>query len=223
MSHTLHEMKLLVLRAVASTSQAVHKFNLIGREGMPGLVEGYMRSLTPDERTLAVRAFDQLEADDLIRPTYADLTEPENWVKITDKGRQALESGLLDQLDHALCSISPHLLELRRGAWSALASSQPDSFRQAAHSAREMIDQTLREGAPGNATRKDRLKFLMKRFRGDVSESDLSIADSTIDLVLAIDNKLIAMSHARSSSDPSEVQRCVRAAEDALRYVLVAP
>jgi hypothetical protein len=36
---TLHELKLWVLREVAATSQPVHKFNLIGRNGMGGPLE----------------------------------------------------------------------------------------------------------------------------------------------------------------------------------------
>jgi len=36
-------------------------------------------------------------------------------------------------------------------------------------------------------TRKDRLKFLMREFRGEVSESEVGIADRTIELVLEID------------------------------------
>jgi Predicted pPIWI-associating nuclease len=236
---TLHELKLWVLREVAATSQPVHKFNLIGRNGMGGPLEWqFGRAITPEERALAVRAFDELKAADLIRPTYADLSEPENWVTITDKGKQALEKGALDQLDQILMSISPHLLEVRRGAWSALASSQPDSFRQAAHSARELIDQVLKEGAPdatvmadsefaghnrkADVTRKDRLKFLMRKFRGEVSESDVGIADKTIELVLEIDRKLIALAHARSSPQRRDVEDCVQLAESALRRVLVA-
>jgi hypothetical protein len=235
---TLHEFKLWVLREVAATSQAVHKFNLIGRNGMGGPLEWqFGRAVSPEERALAVRAFDELRAGDLIRPTYSDLLDPENWVIITDKGKQALEKGGLDELDEALMRISSHFLEIRRGAWSALASTLPDSLRQAAHSARELIDQVLKEGAPNDAvvgdpefrrhnskpdvTRKDRLKFLMRTFRGEVSESDLSIADKTIELVLEIDKKLIALAHARSSPQRSDVEDCVRLAESALRRVLV--
>jgi Predicted pPIWI-associating nuclease len=108
----------------------------------------------------------------------------------------------LDDLDEALMSISAHLLEVRRGAWTAIASSQPDSFRQAAHSARELIDQVLKEAAPDDlaltdaefkrhasepeVTIKDRRKFLKRKFQGEVSESDVRIADKTVDLVLEL-------------------------------------
>ncbi len=198
----------------------------------------YGTPLGPEERGLAVRAFDELRSSDLIRPTYADTVDPENWVTITDAGRQSLAKGALDDLDEALLRISPHLLEVRRGAWSAVASAQPDSLRQAAHSGRELIDQALKEGAPdaevsvdpefksgsgrkSRFTRRDRLEFLMRKFRGEISESDLSIADKTIDLLLEIDNKLTAHSHARTAPQRTDVQDCLRMAESALSRTLL--
>jgi hypothetical protein len=99
----MHELKLWVLREVAATSRPVHKFNLIGRNGIGGPLEWqFGQAVTPEERMLAVRAFDELRAADLIRPTYADLVDPENWVIITEKGKQALGKGGLDELDEAL-------------------------------------------------------------------------------------------------------------------------
>jgi hypothetical protein len=235
---TLHELKLWILREVAAAaSRPVDKFNLIGRAGMGGPFDWqFGRTIEPEERALAVRAFDELRVTDLIRPTYADLADPENWVIITQEGKRALEKGGLDDLDEALMSISAHLLQVRRGAWTAIASSQPDSFRQAAHSARELIDQVLKEAAPDDlvladaefkrhasepeVTRKDRLKFLMRRFQGEVSESDVGIADKTIDLVLEINKKLVALAHSRSSPQRGDVEDCVRLAESALRRIL---
>ncbi len=109
-------------------------------------------------------------------------------------------------------------------------------MRQAAHSARELIDQVLKEGAPDDlvladaefkrhaggpdVTRKDRLKFLMRKFQGEVSESDVRIADKTIDLVLEINKKLVALAHSRSSPQRGDVEDCIRLAESALRRTL---
>jgi hypothetical protein len=225
---------------VAARSSPVQKFNLIGRSGIGGGLESqFGRSVTLEDRALAVRAFDELKAADLIRPTYADNFDPENWVTITEAGRRALERGGLDNLDEALISITPHLVDVRRGAWAALGLPHPDSFRQAAHSGRELIDQVLKEGAPDAAvmsdpefkghdreskvTRKDRLKFLMRRFQGEASESDIGIADQAIKLVLKIDNKLMALAHARSSPPRRDVEDCLYMAERTLRRVLVRP
>jgi hypothetical protein len=236
---SMNELKLWVLAEIAASSNPVHKFNLIGRNGIGGPLDWRFGSAVgAEERALAVRAFDELKAADLIRSTYTDNVDPESWVTITDAGRRSLNTGTLDGLDQVLLSISAHLLEVRRGAWSALAAVHPDSFRQAAHSGRELIDQVLKEGAPDTAvradpafrgrdqstasvTRRDRLKFLMRKFQGEVSESDLKIADKTIDLVVEIDNKLSAIAHARCAPERSEVEDCLRLAESALRRALV--
>lgn len=236
---SMNDLKLWVLGEVGASSHPVHKFNLIGRNGIGGPLEWrFGNAVGPEERALAVRAFDELKAADLIRPTYTDIVEPENWVTITNAGMRSLKTGSLDALDDVLLSISLHLLEVRRGAWNALAAAHPDSLRQAAHSGRELIDQVLKEGAPDDAvksdpkftgrdhkrpavTRRDRLKFLTRKFRVEISESDLAIVDKTIDLVLQIDNKLAALAHARSVPERSDVEDCIRMAESALRRILV--
>src|SRR5437868_5441414 len=129
-----------------------------------------------------------------IEPTYSDIVAPEDWVVITDSGRDALKRGALDDLDDVLQRINPYLVQVRRGAWAALGAAHPDSLRQAAHSARELIDQVLKEGAPdeeirretgfrpdpgslSGITRRMRLKLLMRKYRGEVSESDVKVVE----------------------------------------------
>jgi hypothetical protein len=157
---------------------------------------------------------------------------------ITEAGRNALERGTLDELDVALQKLDPHLIEVRRGIWSALDSRRPHSLAQAAHSARELIDQVLKAGAPdekvripsdfqpdatssSGITRRMRLKFVMREYRSAMSESSLAIAASAADLVLAVDKKLMAEAHTRAESQYEEVKSAVIAAETALRAVLV--
>jgi len=125
---TLQQLKLQILKILAHDSRrSMHKFNLLGRPPQKGDLEHWLGvELNQDQRALAVQAFDQLKTAGLIRPTYTDLVEPENWVVITDGGRQFLEKGALDDLDLVLSKINPHLLEIRRGAWSALVAKQPD-------------------------------------------------------------------------------------------------
>jgi len=236
---TLHEIKLMILGEIASTSQPVHKFNLLGR---PDLHAGMLswklkRTVTDDERALGAKAFDELRSSDLIRPTYRDVIDPENWVQITEAGRRAFDEGLLDDLDRALCSISAQLVEIRRGAWAALEAHRPDSLRQAAHSGRELIDQTLKEGAPDDevrghkdcwrflkedqVTRRARLYFLMRKHRGEIAESDLAISERAIDLALQIDQKLTAIAHGRSVPERRDVEEALSLAESALKRVLL--
>jgi hypothetical protein len=236
---TTEEFKFEILRALTARQQAQNKFNLLGRPGTPGELElGQRLEFDNGQRALAYHAFNALSAAGFIQPTYADLVDPENWFAITDAGRHALETGFLDELDEALSRISGHLVEVRRGAWSALMSGRPDSLRQATHSARELIDQALKEGAPDDeikaqagfvsdktsrtgVTRKMRLKLLMQKYRGAISESDLDPVEAACDLVLSIDTKLQAYSHARTTPSVADVKDSLAAAEIALRRVLV--
>jgi hypothetical protein len=193
----------------------------------------------PQERAQADQAVEELKADGLIRSTYRDLVAPEDWVEITEAGREALSRGTLDELDRALREISPRLVEIRAGAWAAIRSAQPDAVRQAAHSGRELIDQTLKEGVPDDEvradptfasdpssksgiTRKHRLRVLMRKYRGEVSDSDLAVAEAAINLMLALDNGLISAAHSRLAASRNDVRDALEAAEIALRRVLSA-
>lgn len=237
------ELKLLILRIFATSHQPLSKYGVLGKPYTPGELETDWevgRAFTNDERNQARKALEELIAGDFLRPTMADLVVPDDWLEITEKGRIALARNALDELDEALISIDPHLVEIRRGAWSALASSHPDSLRQAAHSGRELIDQTLKTGASNavitaqkdfvpnksskdGVTRRMRIRHLMQKYRGSVSESDINVAERAADLVGAIDDKLTATSHARSVPIKQEVIDALTAAEIALRNVLLRP
>ena len=235
--HSIRSLKLALLEMLTSVPKA-HKTNLIGRVYQPGDLEHHLKvTFEPLDRQLADRAFEQLKADGEIRSTYDDISDPESWVQITDSGRKALKRRCLDELDLVLAQIQPTLIELREGAWSAVASNRPDSLRQASHSARELIDQTLKEGAPdervkqmagfvpdpsskSGITRRHRLRYLMKLYRGSESDSELRVAEAACDLVIAADDRLQALAHSRGAPSAQEVQDSLQAAEIALRRVL---
>lgn len=233
------DLKLLILKIFAKSSQSKAKYDVLGKPYTPGELEQVLNiTFTWEERNRARVALEELTRDDFLRPTMSDLMIPDDWLCITEKGRQAIERNALDELDEALIKIDAHLVEIRRGAWSALFSKHPDSLRQAAHSGRELIDQTLKTGAPNAAiigrsgfvadksskdgvTRKMRIRHLMAQQRGHVSESDIDVAEKAIDLVGTIDNKLTAVSHARTAPMEREVEDALITAEIALRYVLI--
>jgi hypothetical protein len=237
------DLKLLILRVFAKSRQALSKYGVLGKPYTPGELEmdwELNTTFSSDERNEARKALEELVAGDFIRPTMSDLMVPDDWLEITEKGRTALAHNALDELDEALLMIDSHLVEIRRGAWSALASNHPDSLRQAAHSGRELIDQTLKIGATNaditaqqgfvpdksskdGVTRRMRIRYLMVKHRGSVSDSDVEVAEKAADLVGAIDNKLTAASHARSSPMKQEVGDALTTAEIALRNVLVRP
>jgi hypothetical protein len=214
---SIHGLKAALLTALESASPStLNKFNLIGRPHQRGDLEHRLGlEFDGHARSLAAKAFDELRSAGFIEPTYSDIVAPE--VVITDRGRDALKRGTLDEMDDVLQRINPYLLQIRRGAWAALGAAHPDSLRQAAHSARELIDQVLKEGVsdeeiraepgfrsePGSSsgiTRRMRLKFLMKKYRGAVSESDLKVVEEAGDLLLATDEKLKALAHSRGAA-----------------------
>lgn len=232
------DLKLLTLQIFGKSSQSKAKYDVLGKPYSPGDLERELNTiLSSEERNRARKALEELIQGDFIRPTMADLMVPDDWLEITEKGRSALARNALDELDEALLKIDAHLIEIRRGAWSALASHHPDSLRQAAHSGRELIDQTLKTGAPNpeiisqagfvpdksskdGVTRRMRIRYLMTKHRGRISESDVEVAERAGDLVSAIDTKLTASSHARSVPLDREVEDALTAAEIALRNVL---
>lgn len=238
---TIKDLKLAILKALSGTSggRAINKFNLLGRPHQSGDLEALLQvRFEPRHRALANQAFEELKAGGLISPTFSDLADPENWVTITDAGQHAMEKGLQDDLDAALSAINPNLLEIRRGAWAALMSSNPDSVRQAAHSARELIDQVLKDGAPDEAvkaqpgyqadpssrsgvTRRMRLKFIMRQRHATPSESDLSIAEKAMDLVLALTDTLSGAAHARDLPLIADVRDALTTVEMALKRILL--
>jgi hypothetical protein len=238
---SMHDLKVAFLAVLGASPRALNKSNMIGRPHQRGDLEFHLGvEFSPEERALAARAFDELRSANLIQPTFSDIAVPENWVVITDAGRDALKREAIDDLDEVLLSINPNLLEMRRGAWAALSAGNPDSIRQAAHSARELIDQVIKEGVsdeeirsePGfrpdphsssGITRRMRMKRLMRRYRGDVSDSDLKVAEEAVDFVLAIDDKLKAAAHSRSAPVDVEVRESLEIAEKMLRRLLVPP
>ena len=233
-------LRLAILEVLSSDGRhAINRFNLVGRSSQQGALERHMRTEFDErQRQQALRAVDQLERDGLVVPTLQDLAAPRDWLTITEVGAQALARKTLDSLDAALISINPHLLEIRAGAWSSLASMEPDALRQAAHSGRELIDQTLKLGAPDEVvktqtwyqlektsatgvTRKHRLRLLVEQKRGSLADNELQVADKACDLVLAVDKRLQAASHGREAPARDDIEDAMVAAEIAHRRVLV--
>jgi Predicted pPIWI-associating nuclease len=235
------DLKLEILRVIVQSGpRNVNKYNLLGRPPLTGDLERALGASFSDvERNVAYRAFEDLKRTSHIRPTYTDLVDPENWVIATEAGRWAVETGALDALDETLLKIAPHLVKLRRGAWAALNHGESHSLEQAAHSARELIDQVLKIGAPdeevkgwpgyspdttssSGVTRRMRLRFLTERYGGDLSETELKVSEKAADFVLAVDEKLKALAHSRIEPGQEEVESAITSAEIALKSVLTS-
>jgi hypothetical protein len=211
-------------QSVGSSAKA-HKMTIIGRgDAQPGTLETQMGvEFTRRERARAAAAFEELKRNGYIQATPYDLVDPENWVALTEPGVDYLRRDMRDHIDEKLSAISAHLVELRKGMWDALGRSSPDAPRQAAHSARELIDQLLKEGTPAELkTRKQRFAYLMREKGGQsepLSKGTLQIIEASCEMIEAVHNKLIGEAHARRSSDRPTVRTCVETAENVLRLV----
>ncbi len=233
------ELQFGILEVLAKRAKE-HKLTIIGRPISTGYLEEFFGIRFDDRlRVRALQAMESLKAQGLIQPTLSDIADPEGWMSISESGRKALETRALTPLDETLKAIQPNLVELRHGAWAALNSDRVDSLRHAAHSGRELIDQLLKAAAPDEAikaeagfkadssskngvTRKMRIKHIMtKRHGGKLSETDLTIIDKACDLALAIDAKLMAISHGRETPSKRDVEDALCAAELALSRLLL--
>ena len=85
MPFAIQEFKIEILKLfVGAPNFGLHKFNLLGKPHAPGELERTLQVTFDDEqRALAAKAYDEVLAADLIRVTYADLVQPQNWCKIT--------------------------------------------------------------------------------------------------------------------------------------------
>ena len=113
--------------------------NVIGRPHQSGVLESKLQvRFTEQERASAADAFEQLKRDGYIQPTYSDMADPENWVVITDLGRQHLKSGLRDAINSRLSEIGEHLVEMRAGMWNAAGRDAP-TLRVKRHALQENL------------------------------------------------------------------------------------
>jgi hypothetical protein len=216
------EFKFALLRCFNSAAQHQHRINVLGKRLTKGALEFELATqLTPAERALAAHALDDLLTDGFIRATYRDTIDPENWLEVTEAGKDALARGALDDLDVALASINPDFLEMRHGAWAALHSHNPDSIRQAAHSAREMFTQILDIEAPGEK-RPAQIKAVMRKRTGRVSKSGYAVVETQVEAAEALHRSLHAVAHARSSvaGMREKVRQSMQGFEVAIAYLL---
>ncbi len=216
-------LKAAILGTLAdSSTKKAHKHNLVGRAFQAGAIEHRLGvQFDATQRAMAASAFDELKDNGYVQSTFDDLVDPDNWISITDAGKQFLARGLRDHIDLALASINEHFVELRSGMHDAAIRTSPDAPRQAIHSARELIDQVLKEGAPGETTRKQRAKRIMERSQrpSAPSKSNIETIDACVRLIEAEHNKTIALAHARQSVKQSDAQMVVETTERIMRLI----
>ncbi|MCF7887771.1 MAG: DUF4062 domain-containing protein [Candidatus Omnitrophica bacterium] len=85
---TKEKLKELIFEHVKKhlqTTQHINKYNMLGRPYQEGSLENFIGvKFTEKERAAAAIAFDELRSQGILIPTYKDLINPEDWVKIGD-------------------------------------------------------------------------------------------------------------------------------------------
>lgn len=200
----------------ASQKATRHKGNMLGTPHQAGAIEHFLGvRFDDDDRAQADRAFEDLKRANYIQPSYSDLADPEKWVYLTTLGADFLRRDLKDEIDFALEQISPHLVELRQGMHEAVERVSPDSARQAASSARELISQVLKAADPQLETRKARAKDLLRKLHPGqrVSKHDVAVIDAAAAYIEAEHDKLNQSVHQRGTPNIDTVRASVQAAE----------
>jgi hypothetical protein len=238
MRYTKQELAFAILRVYHNAEpRGEHKYTALGGKGdYPGTIEHLLNTtFTDDERAAAGRTFNDLEARGYIMPTYKDIIEPGNWLRITPLGEQALQSGALDELDDLLLALqsTDDLLQLRYGAYEAVAAQNTDWQRHASTSCRELITKVLHTVAPdadvkadpqfvpdknstSGITRRHRIKYYLRQRSATVSKSDLAVIENAGDLIEACYAKLSAVTH----TSVQEAENLIKLTENALLFLL---
>lgn len=231
------DIMLALLGVYAKSDRSAHIGNVLGSPHSLGWLENAMGvEFTVDERAQAHRCARELQDTGLIVATYSDIANPGEWRVITDAGREALKRGALDELDAALGTLSPSFIEMRRGAWRAANSTLPDTQRQAAHSARELVNQVLKVVAsddeilaqPGyqprpdsKITRRDRYKLAVRKRTRGFSDTDIDVLEKATDLIEAQRTKLDGLAHSRDPVVAQTVRDALQTIDMVLRLLLV--
>ena len=220
--HPTRELKRAILSLLNKERQgSLHKTNMLGRPYQPGALEHALgTTFSVEDRVQADQAFEDLKRNGYIRPTCADTTDPEKWVEITGQGAAFLARDLKDDIDLGLEAIAAHLVELRQGMWDAIERTSPDAPRQAAHSARELIDQVLKSPPPECKTRKDRFRHPVRQRSAIVSSTDIDILEANAELLEAENNAMLKNAHLRGTPERKDVMASVHAVERILSIVL---
>lgn len=232
-----YDIMMGLLQVYAKADRSAHIGTVLGSPHSAGWLETTMDvEFDVEERAQAHRCARELLDAGLIVPTYSDMANPAEWRIITDAGRDALKRGALDELDAALGALSPSFIEMRRGAWRAAHSTLPDTQRQAAHSARELVNQVLKVVAPddqvlaqpgyqlpkdGKVTRRDRYKLAVRKRARGASDTDIDVLDKATALIEAQRTKLDGLAHSRDPIVAQTVHDALQTIDMVLRLLLV--
>src|ERR1700674_1720054 len=93
-SYNESNLKFLLLKFIyeeAKQSRSVTKYNAIGKSGQGTFEQWLGKTLRTEEKETLIWAWDELRRLRLITPTGTDLVNPDDWVRVTEKGIAAIE------------------------------------------------------------------------------------------------------------------------------------
>ncbi|MCP5059766.1 MAG: hypothetical protein GY937_23940 [bacterium] len=211
--------KLLILKSlVEDRGLHSHKSSVLGRmfSGGQGTIAAHIGDLSREEFGLANRCWVEMLAEGLIEPSGHDAMDPDNWCWPTEAGRAALARGLADDLDDALASLGADLPGLRERAQELRWASHPDP-REIAGCLVELVDQSLRAGAPEQPDRRRKARAIAEA-RGAATEDLDDIAASLVQT----QKRLQGEKHRPVASIPGRTKaELLAAAEGVLRDILL--
>lgn len=232
-----HKLAIEILSLFEKEAKSLNRYSILGGRGSQiGSLESSLGlKFTDEERAITGEVMRKLEEKSLLSPTYSDTISPGDWLAITEKGKESLGTGALDELDELLLRLnaSSDLISLKYGAHDALVSGHTDWQRHAATSSRELITKVLHTIAPDEKvlkdpyfvlskdsknpiTRAERIKFYIRTKEGSVSSNDIKIIERACSLVESCYQKLNVVAH----TDKKEVVALIELTENTLKFVL---
>jgi len=94
LSYNESNLKFMLLKFIyeeTKNSRTTHKYNAIGRSGQGTFEQWLGIMLRSEEKETLIWAWDELRRLRLITPSGMDLVNPDDWVRITEKGVAAIE------------------------------------------------------------------------------------------------------------------------------------
>lgn len=116
------------------------------------------------------------------------------------------------ELEEMLDRFDPKYREMLRGAWGSFLSDNPDKYRQTVTSLRELTSMTIRQLAPNETTRKERIKRIL------TSETEGELVESLAETIVKLQDLLSTKVH--TEADYNTTLFALKATESLLFFLL---
>lgn len=138
--------------------------------------------------------------------------DPETSEIYPSVGQIKEEQRITSELEIMLKDLDPDLFAMYKGAWDALSSGSEDAYRHCISSIRELIRQVLNKLAPGDKTRKQRVREII----GSSTQAEL------VEAIAKVVDELYAVLSAKEHTQPDfrSTLFALKIAEHTIHYLL---